>query len=604
MIPDFLKHPERVITLDFESFFDSEYSLSSKTMNMSEYVRDPRFKVHCVGIKIGEAPTYVVPGYLAAEELRKLPWESSALLSHNTSFDGLILSHQYGLIPWMYLDSLSMSRGTSAANLSNALGDAATRAGLGGKIPQVLTSVAGISTLTPALAQALEEYCARDVDLTWELFKKIYVLINDHELELIDITVRMFCDPILRLDESMVNEAIVSSLGAKSDLLNNVKATVKELRSDTSFAALLTSAGVDPPRKKNSAGEEAFAFAKSDTHFKDLLQHPNKRVADLMAARLAIKSSIGETRAARLLKAGEGGLKIPVLLNYCGAHTTRWSGGNKLNLQNLPKGGPLRAALMAPEGSVLCVGDSKQIEPRLLLWLANETSLLGSFRSGDPYVDMAKRVFVRSEEISPVQRFIGKVCVIGLGYGMGHAKLQKTLASGIHGPVVSMSTQECKDIVYAYRSQMTAVTELWKELENELACMNKEENKRVMKCLEFKYRRIKLPNELYLHYPNLDFSENGITYSTREGFAFIYGGLLAENIIQALARCVVGEQIRLISKRYRVVTMSHDEIVWVAPKSEADEALKFGFDIMTTAPSWCPDLPLGVTGQYGERYTK
>lgn len=600
---NYLKNPERVVTLDFETYYDSKYSLTAKDMNTSEYIRDPRFKIHCVGIKIGNGETRVYSGARIEEELRKLPWEDLSLLCHNTAFDGLILSHWFGLKPKIYLDTLSMARGIYSANSSNALDAVATRLGIGGKIPEVLSSSKGLVIL-PALIQShLEEYCARDVDLTWEVFTRIYGLIPDHELELIDVTIRMFCDPIIQIDEELVEQAILDESATKKNLVAELGVTIKQLRSDEMFAGLLRAAGVDPPSKKNSAGQKAWAFAKSDESLQALLRHPSDYVNKLARARIAVKTSIAETRAARILKAGENGQRLPILLNYCGAHTTRWSGGNKLNLQNLPKGGPLRKALMAPEGHVLCVGDSRQIEPRLLMWFSDERTLLEAFRDGDAYIDMAKRLF-GVESPTKEQRFIGKVCVIGLGYGMGHLKLQRTLAQGILGPPVSLSTEECKEIVNSYRTRMTKVTELWKELENELVCMQKEKNKRVLKCLEFGYERVRLPNNLKLHYPGLTILENGIRYDTRDGFSYIYGGLFTENLIQAMARCIVGEQIRMISKRYRVVTMSHDEIVWVAPKEEADEALKFGFDIMKVPPVWAPELPLDVEGGYDERYMK
>src|SRR5580765_1098066 len=99
----------QIITLDAETYFSAEYSLKLKKYNLSEYVRDSQFKLHCMAIKINEEPTKVYYGDEIEDALTGIDWTTSALLAHNTSFDGFILSHHFGIIPAYYLDTLSMA---------------------------------------------------------------------------------------------------------------------------------------------------------------------------------------------------------------------------------------------------------------------------------------------------------------------------------------------------------------------------------------------------------------------------------------------------------------------------------------------------------------
>ena len=167
---------------------------------------------------------------------------------------------------------------------------------------------------------------------------------------------------------------------------------------------------------------------------------------NLYFARLAAKSTIGETRAGRFIETGKDGQKLPVMLHYSGTHTHRWSAGNKMNMQNLPKKGKLRRAVIAPKDYALCVMDSAQIEARGIAWLAGEQRVLDMFRDGaDLYIDLANDIFGKPEvpygKSSP-ERTVGKVGRLGLGFGMGSLKFKDTLAKGMMGPAVNLTELE------------------------------------------------------------------------------------------------------------------------------------------------------------------
>lgn len=606
-----------IVTLDFETYYASDYSLGLGKMNTSEYVRDERFFVHGVGIKIGTAPAQWFTGANVLRAIRAIDWENSALLCHNTAFDGFVLHEHYGVHPGLYLDTLSMSRGCHGHSVHHTLDALAKRHGLVGKVKAAaLRNTKDKVALTLQEARQLGGYCIDDTEHCFELFWKMHPYLPDPELELIDMTIRMFCDPVLLVDIPRVQAEYEAEVGSKVAALIQSQASIDELMSNDKFAALLRKNGISPPIKRSLAtGKSTYAFAKSDVGFQRLLEHQNPVVANLCKARLKARSTIGETRALRFLEAGKDGKPLPILLHYSGAHTHRWSGGNKMNLQNLKRGGELRRSILAPPGYSIVVCDSAQIEARILAWLAGQDDIVEAFASKkDVYKLMASALFgVPVDQVTKDQRFLGKVCVLGLGYGMGSNKLQVMLEAGTAGPPIKLSLSECERLVRVYRSMNFRIADLWKRCEQILDHMwtgtpGKEGP------ISFAKNFIALPNGMFLQYPDLQadqYARNSsmqlgtdFRYQTRYGFSKIYGGLLAENIVQALARCVIGEQMLTIGRKYRVVTMTHDEIVVVAKTEEADECLNFMLNVMGTAPVWAKDLPLAAEGGHDTCYSK
>ena len=176
----------QLITLDFETYFDTEYSLTRLTSE--EYVRDPRFKAHCVGIRWPNGDVSVTSG----KELKSyVDWSKTAVLAHHAHFDGLILSHHYGLRPAFYFCTLSMARLVFPHVKSHSLGALAKMLGLEEKtVPY--ESFKGVRDLPPDLYNRVADGCAQDVELTYAIFKRILPYIPPEELRVIDLTIRMF----------------------------------------------------------------------------------------------------------------------------------------------------------------------------------------------------------------------------------------------------------------------------------------------------------------------------------------------------------------------------------------------------------------------------
>lgn len=637
----------KVVSVDFETYYDQKYSLRAKEYNTSEYIRDPQFKAHCVGIKIGTGETKVYWEDEIKPALDAIDWSTHYLLCHHAHFDGLILSHHYGIVPMFYLCTLSQSRALHSGLSRAGLDAVAAFYGLGNKLPNVLGKMKGRRTIPEELRPEATAYTKTDVDLMYAIFRIQIDVFPEKELRLIDLTVRMFTQPVLGVDVDLAQEEYDAEVAKKAELVEACGFSVDELMSNGKLAQVLQSLGVEPPMKISPRTHElTHAFSQQDEEFMALGAHPDERVRRVIEARLAVKSTLGETRADRFMKAAANGNRLPVYLNYCGAHTHRWSGGNKINLQNLPRGGfdangvpvpgtrRLREAVLAPPGEVIVVCDSAQIEARTLAWFAGQQDLIDAFASGaDIYsrfasevyghdVDRKRKIVVDGVTTQPdfEKGFVGKVCILGLGYGMGPPRFQGTLALGLMGPKVFLDLEMCQHIVWrVYRKRMNKIVEFWRHCDNVLFQMvmkrvngkSEDYSTFVENVIEYDEQTIWMPNGLGLHYPGLKGEwdeEKGImrdfSYRSTSGYSKIYGGLLTENIIQSAARAIVADQMLEISDKWRVVGMSHDEVICVAPRAKAEECLDDMQRIMRQPPWWAPDLPLSSEGGFDVNYSK
>ena len=599
-----------LVVLDFETYYADDYKLGpGSPLNTSEYIRNEQFIIHGVGISYAGRKPYWVAGHGSAiEAIQQLGLDRKAVVAHNMAFDGFILHEYCNCHPAFYCDTLSMARVAVGHHVKLNLDNLAQLFGLGGKTAG-LEDTKNKRTLSQDESDRLGAYCINDVELTAQLFEIMRPYLPHDEMRLIDLTLRMFCDPRLRLDTELAQLALDREVSHKTATIDATSALLEDLRSADKFANLLREQGVEPPLKPSPTNpeKEIYAFAKTDQGFRELRIHPRDDVRLLVEARLIARSTIRETRADRLITAGDG-YPLPVLLNYAGAHTLRWSGGNKLNFQNLPRGGILRLSIMAPEGYKLIILDQSQIEARFVVLFCGQMDILAAFAAGeDVYVKMAARIYSKPEaEITDDERFIGKVACLGMGYGMGWKKLRLTLRMGFMGKVLDISPEFARRIVNTYRSANPYVVQMWDRLTALLYRMSYDETlDYTIGPVTFRYRSILLPNGAMLKYPGLTATEDDITYQSRNGKTYIWGGMLLENIIQALARCVIGENMLDIDDLgYFVATMTHDEIVTIVPSEDAERAYAEIETLMTTPPIWAPNLPLAVEGACDDRYIK
>ena len=601
-----------ILTIDFETFYDKQFSLTKLTTE--EYIRDERFQTIGVSVKRNDEPAVWFSGSddETREFLSAYNWEESLGLAHNAMFDAAILSWKYAIRPRGWLDTLSMARSHHGSEVGGSLKRLAEHYELGQKGTEVVDALGKRrEDFTKQELQAYGAYCINDVELTYKLFHALGEHFSESEFKLIDATVRMFSEPVLELDLPLLEQHLEEVKDKKASLLAACMADKDTLMSNEKFAKLLWGLGVEPPMKISPAtGKETYAFAKTDEAFKALQEHEDERVQALVAARLGTKSTLEETRTQRFIDIGKRG-SLPVPLRYYAAHTGRWGGDDKLNLQNLPRKSMLKQAIMAPEGYVFIDSDSSQIEARTLAWLAGQNDLVEAFEKGeDVYRIMASKIYHKpEEEITADERFVGKTTILGAGYGMGAEKFHKQLKT--FGKDIPVDT--CRRILDTYRSAYPMIPKLWKEGQKCLEALVQGRSTTFGKHSQavnfLPFIGFELPSGMFLKYQDIKETADlqnplgsQFEYKTRQGWIKIYGGKVVENVCQAVARCVIGEQLLRISKRYRVVLTVHDAIACIAREEEAEEAVAYVSECMRWRPDWCSTLPLNCETGYGKRY--
>jgi len=602
-----------LITLDFETYYDREFSLSKLTTEA--YVRDPRFEVIGVGIKMNSGDTEWASGTheQIKEYLQSFDWSDAMLLCHNTMFDGAILNWRYNIRPRVYADTMCIARAIHGVETSASLRAVSEKYGVGVKGTEVVQALGKRrEDFTEAELAQYGDYCVNDVDLTHKLFTIMAKDFPRKELKLIDLTLRMFIQPVLDLDLGLLEQHLTETRDRKDELLESAGVVKEDLMSNPKFAELLKSLGVEPPMKISPTTEkETFAFAKSDEGFKALADHENPQVQALVAARLGTKSTLEETRTQRFIDIAKRGT-LPVPVRYYAAHTGRWGGDDKINLQNLPSRGvngkKLKRSIIAPPGYTLIDADSAQIEARVLAWLAEQDDLTHAFEAGeDVYVKMASRIYgVQESDVTKDQRFVGKTTILGAGYGMGALKFQAQLKNfGF-----DMELDEARRVINIYREANWKINKLWRDAQQALVELHSSRKISLGygSVLELvpEETAIRLPSGLLLRYDDLKFdtTEKGVEfhYKTRRGRNRIYGGKVIENVCQAIARCIIGEQMLKIAKKHRVVLTVHDSVVACVPDEKVGEAQAYVEDCMRWIPDWAEGLPINCESGTGKSY--
>lgn len=619
------------VTIDFETYYGTNYSLTK--MSTPEYVYHDEFRVHMMGIKINQNPTVIIEPDKIQETFDWLKTQEVNLIAHNMLFDGYIASQIYKYIPQRYTDTAAMARGHNphaSASLKNTClrlwpGDETKRKG-----EELAKSFNQRNLMrVDGLFEAIAGYCQVDTDLCYWIYKRLEKKLPSRELEMIDLITRMFCDPVFKADTDLLSRYYQLLRKRREELIANSGTDEETLRSDAKYKAFLVRKGVTTPTKVSpTTGLVTNAFAKNDLEYQKL-QREMPELQHIWDARQAAKSSIDITRTHRFLTVGQLTDRMPVMLRYSAAHTHRLGGGDKMNMQNLPRNaredhpdgdlrpGVLRRSLCAPdEDHVVLVRDLSNIEARVLACIADQTDAIEIFRNkGDLYSEMASRIygFTVTKETHPFERNVGKVAVLGLGYGMSGAKFKDTMNAGPMGmaPIFFDDESLYDRIVYQiYRKLNRGITTFWKACDRFIYWMITADpnDPLIYKCLKVYKGYIELPNGLRLTYPNIRHDKHGSpVYDGKSSVTKIYGGKLTENIVQALAQIVIKDIMLDASKllpKWRVALQVHDEIVLVGPKNEVKKADKIIEKLMATPPKWMPELPLDSEGGWANNYSK
>lgn len=615
-----------IITADWETYYDKEYSLSK--MSTEAYIRDPRFEAIMLGLRWPDGSKEIITG--THEEiqyrLNAIEWDKYAVLCHNTLFDAAIFSWRFDVKPRAWLDTLSMARAMFGSR-NNSLAMLAKRYDLGEKGVEV-TNAMGMrrEEFSSEEFKRYASYCLNDVQLCydmWHLMSEGWYELTSfdrrdrypiEELRLIDQHIRMFTEPVLRLNKARLETHLAGVIQRKEELLSKTEFSKERLSSNKQFAEVLLDLGVTPPIKRSkTTGKDTYAFAKTDPELKALLDHPDERVQAAVSARLGTKSTLEETRTQTFIDIATRDPVLPVPLKYSYARTKRSSGGDGINLQNLParSGTHLKACIEAPAGYVLIDCDSSNIEARVLAWLAGQDDLVTDFANKvDVYCKMASRIYNKTvTKADERERFVGKTVTLGCGYQTGAIKLQATLKTA--NPPMDLELDDCKRIIDIYRDTYPRIRELWREGDSCIKSMHANKTQWFGKkgvLLAEGRKGIRLPSGLYISYPSLHTQpatnplHTKYVYKDDTGLVDIYGGKLTENCVQALARIIVMSQLLRIAKKYKVALTVHDSIIALVREEELDEARAFVESCMRWVPVWAEGLPINCESKWGYNY--
>jgi len=645
---------DQIITIDFETRWSKkDYTLSKLTTE--EYIRDKKFIAFgaCVHVYGSGDDIRWISGRDLPEFFSGVDWGRTAVLAHNAQFDVSIMEWRYDAHPAFIFDTLSMGRALRGVEVGNSLAKLANDFGLPAKGTAV-HSTDGLSKLDATIERELAEYCAHDVYLCEEIFKRFVEGYPKSELRLIDMTLKMYTRPRLELDPQMLQIAIEKEKTEREQLLQRLNITDADLSSNPKFAQLLATLGVAAPTKTSkTTGKQTLALAKNDALFQQLLNSPVEEVKLLCEARLKVKSTTERTRATRFYEISQRG-KLPVPLSYYGAQTGRWtaSKGSAINMQNLKRGSFLRKAIMAPDGYQLVVGDLSQIEPRVLAWLSDYEDMLNIFRAGgDPYAAFGAQMFNipnLTKETHPDLRQSAKSALLGCGYGLGWASFASQLLTGFLGakPVMydrafakklgvdsgyvgrfldwhdnvekmleiphTCTDEELlthcvasKKIIDIYRSTAYPVVGFWEMCSSLLVSALYEGHEHTYKCITFRKEEIVLPNGMSLMYPRLrqeKDKEGKTNWVYGEDATKLYAGKITNNIVQGTARIVMTDGMLRVSKKYPIAGTVHDELIAVVPDAEVEDAKTWVLAQMTMEPSYMRGIPLDADGGAHRRY--
>lgn len=640
------------ITIDFETYYDKQYSLSKLTY--AEYILGDKFEIIGASIQEEDKPPLWFEGAeeVKAELIRlfKLVGEENSsstpcyLISHNAYFDLFIIT-QYLHIPLpkssllILADTMLYARATHHTTPSGAYSLAslseAYLPNLAPKGKEVLSAMgltlADLKTESNAqFYQAYKEYCIHDTTLCSALFDIFLPHLPFSERQLIDMTLRMFVEPAFQIDTKLLNSYLDTLTQNKEQRIKELlpsyssrEEALKMLRSRDKFASFLREKGIEVPMKySEKLGKEIPALAKTDKELL-ILRHSEdtpEYIKEIIDLKLDASSSIEQTRTETYLSLANlqttPPQAMPVYLKYWSAHTGRYGGGQKSNMQNLSKRTRdplLRRSLIAPKGSYIVATDSSQIEARLLAYIAGQTDVVDTFLNGkDVYIQMATKIYkLPYEEIYRLSktseatkegkkmRSIGKEVILACGYALSADTFRKRMELAGNYEAAQIADK----LVAIYRSSNSHISAFWQTCDNVLRQMIAGKKGRFggvnKDVFEFNGNRIKLLNDTYLCYHNLRYTDNGrsIAYDTVKDGKWItkrvFGSALTENLTQGLAFAILKAQaLDIYNAGIPIHLNVHDEWVSVVRREKLERACYIHYKAMSRMPKpFYPSIP-------------
>jgi hypothetical protein len=604
------------VCFDVETFTDGAYSL--RKLSEVPYILDPRFELLSVAAAVdgkvrvwrGDNPEWLTL-------FRGWDAEGRRFVAHNARFDLRVLVLRFKFTPRLLGDTLGVARYFWFGRHGlDALGHELLNVGKQGA-PLLGRRLAQI---TPAEWSALSRYNAADVVLCRRIWQLLTPQLPPGELQLIQQTLA------LQLRPQYIDEAGATELAARCVRervpLESAYPVLLELcnRPAALKTHLQKTHGVSIPSidKKKIGSPDQFGPGAADL-LRGLWQYKELRKAEHDVKTLKTRMGLGDGT-------------ILVDLNYCGAHSHRWTSGggegstSSFNYQNLSRGSGLRELNIPRPGRVFIVGDLAQIEARITAWLADEQSQLQIFREGrDPYLEFAQPLFGRPlTKADKVERAVGKEAVLGLGFGMGAKLFAERLRTGAPKALaLLLKSFRVEDPVEAARRVVDTYRETYPKIKRNAALMfntfayvveDTTAGRHACGCWVAIRRDgqsvvIELPTGGFLTYRQVGLTERVTDWGMELAPTYlgrrITFSMPIENAVQATARDIFGRALLELERAgFEIAFHVHDEVIVEVGVEEAVQRLEQFRQILGAPDPRCPDLPISCSAFLSDKYTK
>lgn len=583
------------------------------------YVENSGFKVLMCAWAINDGPVRVAT---TQDEIRGIPWENqNTIVAHNASFERVCLTTSG--IPslahparWDDTAAHAAVRGypRSLADAAIALGAAEAKDSAGTRLINLFSKPNRKGEFNtpethPEKWQEFVDYCAQDV----EVLRVIHKLLGpwDAKEYAVWLEDQWINERGIAVDRDFINAAVeANNRNHEANMAECKRITgLDNPNSRDQMLGWLHENGVNLPNLQKATVTEALAG-------EDLPDAPRR----VLTLREEMALASGKKYLAAVNHLCEDG-RLRGAFAYSGAHTGRWA-GRGVQLQNLPggkietpeqiedmenvildttlgsdvSGADLKKVIRGMFVGPFVVADYSAIEARVIAWLAGESWALEAFRAGrDIYVETAERM-------GGLTRQQGKVAVLGLGYGGGVGALRVMGAQG--------DDAELKMLVTQYRAANKNIEAFWYRLEKVFRSGGTAG--RITVERDGSDRLVRLPSGRALEYHNCKLTRKETRFGERKVITFsdprnvrsrqdTYGGRLAENVTQAVARDVLANALVNLGKEgFNTVAHVHDEVIVEAPEDQLNPVI----ETITRLPEWAEGLPVSAEGYATERYRK